>query len=139
MDLYETPMYFRYFDYVSNIMLYYVLKILIFCQTLCWQKRESPPVGFKPNASCLPDKCPTARPQRIPVLPITYPSDYCEVTGLWPILFTRRHLHIPSMHVLPLHICSTHLSGWPTIISVWKNINIFNTKKTLENSLFRWW
>ena len=52
-----------------------VLKILIFFQTLCWQKRESPPVGFEPNTSRLLDEHPTARPQRIPVLPITYPSD----------------------------------------------------------------
>ena len=52
----------------------YSENILIFFQTL-WQKRESPPVGFEPDASHLPDECPTSRPQRIPVLPITYPSD----------------------------------------------------------------
>ena len=39
------------------------------------QKRESPLVGFKPDASHLLDEHPTTRPQRIPVLPITYPSD----------------------------------------------------------------
>ena len=48
--------------------------INILSNTLLAEK-ESPPVGFKPNASHLLDKHPTARPQRIPVLPITYPSD----------------------------------------------------------------
>ena len=31
---------------------------LIFFQTLYWQKREFPPVGFEPDASRLPDECP---------------------------------------------------------------------------------
>ena len=80
------------------------------------QKRESPPVGFEPNASHLPDEHPTARPQRIPVLLITYPSDLLCSHWTVTILFTRRHLRIPSVHVLPLYICSAHLSGWSTII-----------------------
>ena len=45
------------FMYLKNILLFIENK-LIFFQTLYWQKREFPPVGFKPDASRLLDECP---------------------------------------------------------------------------------
>ena len=89
----------------------YLLKILIFFQTLCWQKRESPPVGFEPDASHLPDECPTTRPQRIPVLPITYPSDL--LWSHWAVTI----IIYKTSSVHPIRTCVTtahlfHASVW---------------------------
>ena len=81
------------------------MKILIFFQTLCWQKRESPPVGFEPNASRLPDEHPTARPQRIPVLPITYPSDL--LWSHWAV--TNIIYKMSSVHPICTCVTTAHL------------------------------
>ena len=60
----------------------------------------------------------TARPQRIPVLLITYPSDLLCSHWAVTILFIYKtsSVHPIRAGVLPLRICSAHLSGWPTII-----------------------
>ena len=57
----------------------------------------------------------TTRPQRIPNLSqITYPSDSCSVMPV-TIIYRTSSAH-PIHAALQLHICSAHLSGWPTII-----------------------
>ena len=57
----------------------------------------------------------TARPQRIPNLSqITYPSDSCSVMPV-TIIYRMSSVH-PICTALQLHICSAHLSRWPTII-----------------------
>ena len=88
----DRETFFTY-QFWPNII-YFENIINILWNTLIWQKRESPPVGFEPDASHLPDECPTARPQRIPNLSqITYPSDSCVVTELWPIIYKASSAH----------------------------------------------
>ena len=72
MELEFSNKNFFFNNYIVDIFLK-ILNILL--KHSNWQKRESPPVGFEPNASHLPDEHPTARPQRTPILPITHPSD----------------------------------------------------------------
>ena len=48
---------------------------VIFFQTLYWQKREFPRWDSNLTPLICRTSALTARPQRIPVLPITYPSD----------------------------------------------------------------
>ena len=71
---------------------------------------DSNPMPFVCRMSAL-----TARPHRIPNLSqITYPSDSCSVTPV-TIIYRASSAH-PICTALQLHICSAHLSRWPTII-----------------------
>ena len=76
-----------------------------------------PPVGVKPNASCLLDECPRPLDHRdFPDLSqITYPSDSCMSTAVAINIYKASSVHPFHADVLQLHICSMHLpDGLPS-------------------------
>ena len=82
----------------------YILKIIkFFINTLLAEKGISPGWDSNPTPLVCRTSALTARPQRIPVLPITYPSDL--LWSHWAVTnFTRTHTYIYT-HIIPNHAC----------------------------------
>ena len=96
-----------------------------------------PPVGVKPNASHLPDKCPRLLDHRdFPVLSlITYPSDSCMSTAVAINIYIASSAYPFCADVLQLCICSVHLPAGLPSSEYLNSQNIYAMK--IINIIFR--